>query len=278
MVSTPLRSHTQTMPIDVWNRETFDDALLDTLNSERDLLRDYALTDRRQFLERQAAAGWKPHTANPYAAARSHFVEHVVMPAMNRRSIRAWHYTRLMDDEAAELRMRGVHTSDLDAIRRRLDVQVSAGVLSTEAADALYAASPFHQQNDSRSGKFWMTSHPVSADNGLVKLLLEHWGGEGVYFWLRDQELIKLVKGLGRPRVVELSVPLQVTRDAYSAAKAIVATFVRSLGCEADWSAFDLCAKSPLGADAILNMHTQGEPNFAALARGYPAEFADREW
>ncbi len=35
-----------TMTIDVWNTETFDDTLLAELNSERDLLRGYALTDK----------------------------------------------------------------------------------------------------------------------------------------------------------------------------------------------------------------------------------------
>ena len=164
--------HSQTAPIDVWNTETFDAALLAELNSERDLLRDYALTDRRQFLEREAVSDWTPHATNPYAAARNDFVERVVMPAMECRSMRAWHYTRLTDDETSLLRTDGVFTSDLQTIRRRLDAQVSAGVLSAVTADALYAASPFHRQNDSRAGKFWMTSHPVSADNSLVELLL----------------------------------------------------------------------------------------------------------
>ena len=74
-------------------------------------------------------------------------------------------------------------------IRSRLDMQISEGLLSTEAAAALYAASPFHHQNDSRSNKFWMTSHPHAVDDSGVTLLLEHWGGEGVYFWLKDADL-----------------------------------------------------------------------------------------
>jgi hypothetical protein len=165
----------------------------------------------------------------------------------------------------------------LEQIRRRLGVQASARTLSVETADALYAASPFHQQHDLRAGKFWMTSHPVSADDSGVKLLVGHWGGEGVYFWLKDPQLVERVKSLGRPRVIELAVPLAVTRHAYSAAKAVVAAFVRTLGCDPDWSAFDLYTTSALGADAVLNIHTEGEPNFAALARGYPASFVDRE-
>lgn len=263
--------------IDVWNLDTFDEALMATLNSERNLLRDYALTDKRQFLEREAAERWMPHATNRYAAARNCFVEDVIIPAMEQRIIRAWHYTRLTDDEAALLKSDGVHISSLAAIRRRLDLQVSARVLSAENANALYAESPFHHKQDTRAGKFWLTSHPVPTDNIGVELLLGHWGGEGVYFWLKDPELVELVKSFGRPRVIEIAVPLRLTRHAYSAAKAAVATFVRTLGCESEWSAFDLYATSALGADGVLNIHTEGEADFAALACGYPTGFVDRE-
>ena len=199
------------------------------------------------------------------------------MPAMEQRTIRAWHYTRLTDDETALLKSEGVYVSTLEPSVEGSTFRHPRARCRPKTADALYAASPFHHQHDLRAGKFWMTSHPVAADDSGVELLLGHWGGEGVYFWLKDPELIERVKSLGRPRVIELAVPLAVTRHAYSAAKAVVATFVRTLGCDPDWSAFDLYTTSALGADAVLNIHTEGEPDFAALARGYPASFVDRE-
>jgi hypothetical protein len=55
--------------------------------------------------------------------------------------------------------------------------------------------------------------------DGGVELLLGHWRGEGVYFWLKDPQLIEVVKGFGRPRVIELAAPLGLTRHAYSAAR-----------------------------------------------------------
>jgi hypothetical protein len=153
---------------------------------------------------------------------------------------------------------------------------VAEGILSSELADALYAASPFHQQNDARSGKFWMTSHPLSVDDHGVELLLSHWGGEGVYFWLQDPDLVVLVQSFGRARVIEVAVPLQYTPSAYSAAKAVVATFVRALGCDPDWSSFDLYTTAALGADAVLGIHTDGDPTFAKLSHGYPLSFLNR--
>jgi hypothetical protein len=52
------RAESHVVPIDVWNVATFDEALLAELNARRDLLRDYELTSKRNFLEQQAAKGW----------------------------------------------------------------------------------------------------------------------------------------------------------------------------------------------------------------------------
>jgi hypothetical protein len=117
-------------PIDVWNLETFDEALLAELNARRDLLRDYEFTSKRNFLEQQAAKEWVPLKSNTYAAERNYVVEQVIVPAMEQRTIRAWHYTRLTDDETALLESGGSYISDLAGIRRRLDAQVAASVLS----------------------------------------------------------------------------------------------------------------------------------------------------
>jgi hypothetical protein len=96
-------------PIDVWNIETFDEALLAELNGRRDLLRDYELTSKSNFREQQAARGWVPLKSNAYAAERNYVVEHVMMPAMEQRTIRAWHYTRLTDNEVALIESRGAY-------------------------------------------------------------------------------------------------------------------------------------------------------------------------
>ena len=195
------------------------------------------------------------------------------MPAMEKRTIRAWHYTRLTDAEAALLRTDGIYISTLETIRMRLDMQISEGLLSAHAADALYAASPFHEQNDERSNKFWMTSHPLPIDDGGVTLLLENWGGEGVHFPRRYVDSIKLVKRIGRPRIIEVAIPLSATDRAYYAAKAVVATFGLTLGCEPEKAAFDLYSMQDLGPETVLNIHAEGDPHFVALARGYPASF-----
>jgi hypothetical protein len=93
---------------------------------------------------------------------------------MQQRTIRAFHYRRLTDGEVASLKRGGIHLSTPATLRRRLDEMVAVGGLAREAAARLYAESPFHKQLESRSGKFWMVSHPTAVDDGGAKPLLKH--------------------------------------------------------------------------------------------------------
>ncbi|MBD9638478.1 hypothetical protein IB277_19435 [Ensifer sp. ENS07] len=257
--------------IDVWDIKTFDEVIIAELDANSEVLCNYEHTSKKDYREQEAAKRWVPLKENPYAAKRQRILEDIIMPLMEQRTIRAWHYTRLTDDEVQRLKSDGIHTSDLAAIRRRLDAQVATGLIQANVANALHAASPFHHQEEARSGKFWMTSHPFPVDHHAIELLVAHWGGEGVYFWLENGELVDLLKGIGRPRVIEVAVPLQLTPSAYLAAKAVIAAFVTAHSCEPDRPAFDLFTTSALSADAVLRVHTEGEPDFSALGSGYPA-------
>mgnify|MGYP001149001362 CR=1 FL=1 len=114
-------------PIDVWDINTFDKPLFDVLTANGETLRSFEYTRQERYLEQQAATEWVASKENPYAAERQQFLDEVIMPMMGQRIIRAWHYTRLTDDEVKLLRTHGIQISDLAAIRRRLDAQVAAG-------------------------------------------------------------------------------------------------------------------------------------------------------
>lgn len=259
--------------IDVWNTETFDDDLAAHLRGAADLIREYLTTARRQYLERRASGHTQPHLINPYGSDYAAFTDGLV-PWMETRSIRAWHYTRMTDAEVNGLLRDGVHLSDLVAIRRRLDAQVAAGAFSADIAEVLFAGSPFQSERfGERSNKFWMVSHPHDIEDSGVELLLKSWGGEAVYFWQCDPQLQSLLKRIGRPRVIELAIPLAATNRAFSAGHAVVSSYARTLGCRADNGAFDLYARQPLGADAILKIHSEGEATFTGMARTYPTGF-----
>lgn len=267
--------------IDVWGIDTFDSELRGDLDAHAELIRNYMITSRRQSREHEASDHRMPCPGNPHAGEFVSVKEHI-MRLMEVRTIRAWHYTRLTDTEIDALRQTGIYPSSLDTIQSRFAAQVVAGAFSQEIADRLFADSPYRgDQFDARSGKFWMTSHPVDIKDRGVEVFLESWGGEAAYFWQQDAALQDMLKQIGRPRVLEIAMPLLHSRHTYSAAEAVVATYGRTLGCQPDKHAFDLYSQQPLGPAYILAVLSEGEPGFGTIARGYPVGFIDlnlRRW
>lgn len=264
----PITSGTAT--IDVWDVETFDRKLLSYLEAHSPLIRDYFIISARLWLEYESSDHTMPRAENTCGLQFNAITEHI-MSLMEKRVIRGWHYTRLTDDEAQILVCKGIYLPNLETIRSRLSVQVETGLLSQEAADQLYTDSPYQSdQREIRSDKFWLVSHPKTIDDSSVKLLLESWGGEAVYFWQRDPALRQILKSIGRARVVEVAVPLARSRQSYQAASAVIAAFGRKIGCKLDESAFDLYTNEPLCSSHILALHSQGEPRYSAIGRTYP--------
>ncbi len=262
--------------IDVWDIETFDVELRSNLDAYADLIRDYMSTNRRQWLEREASDHTGAYPENAFASAFMRVEEYIVMPLMEARTIRAWHYTRMTDREVDIILRDGIYPSSLANFRARLDAEVAAGSFRAETADRLFADSPYQSvQRASRSGKFWAVSNPHSIDDGGVELLVESWGGEAAYFWQQDEGLQELLKRIGRARVLEVAMPLSYSRHAFSAARAVVATYGRMLGCVPDNGGFDLYTSKPLPAQNVLAVHSEGDRIFATMARGYPKSFIE---
>lgn len=265
-------------PIDVWDVETFDPALTALLRGEAELIRDYMVTDHQIFLAHDLGRGPKPKNIRPENLYASRFLSlrETVGREMQNRTIRAFHYTRLTDAEVALLRRDGVHLSTPVTLRTRLTALVDAGHLTAETADMLYAASPFYSdQLTTRSGMFWMTSHPIAIDDGGVTPLLTHWGGEVASMWVEDPALLAPLATAGEPRIIELAVPMDLTNRSHVAGEAVIATFGRSLGCIPGKHAFDLYTTEPLKAEAILAVHSKGDATFVTMGRGYPQAFVD---
>lgn len=254
--------------IDVWNIDTFDDELLGELRLHAQVIQDYMNTATQLHNQNIESDRREPAPTNPHYGHYLWLIEHI-MDYMNSRSIRTWHYTRLTDDEVEGIRRAGVHPSTLETTRNRLDARVVAGDFSAEVADELFKASPLQnrEQLEARANRFWMTSHPLEIDDCGVELLLGNWGGEAVYFWLQDNRLETIVASIGKPRVLELVVPVNTTDRAYYAAESVLGSFGLVLGCSPERGAFDLYCSSPLGPDAVLAIHTEGEPRFTILGR-----------
>lgn len=263
--------------INLWDGETFDPELRDLLHEHADLLRLYAEAEQAIFLDHDVSpvcASSLLGPSNPFAAAQL-ALEEAVAEAMRTRTIRAFHYTRMTDGEVAALVCEGVHLSTPGTLRRRLDACLADGLITAREADAIVGASPFHKQLDGRVGRFWLVSHPRSADDPGVVPLLQHWGGEVAYMWLENETLVARVQAIGKPRVIEVAVPLCRTTASGRAAAAALATFSRALGCAVSEHAIDVCVTAALPPEAVLAVHTEGEADFGMMGRGYPAGFAE---
>ncbi|WP_157083425.1 hypothetical protein [Bradyrhizobium manausense] len=248
------------------------------LDEHANLIQNYMTTDHEIFLAYDCGKGpgrrlIRPD--NPYAGG-FYALRDAIGEMMQERTIRAYHYTRMTDSEIAILHRDGVHLSTPTTLRARLDALVAAGNLSAEASSILYDASPFHsEQLQSRSNKFWMVSHPIATDDSGVIPLMSHWGGEVASMRMRDRVRLAELAKIGTARVLELAVPLSLTNHSHAAGKAVVATYGRIRGCIPDKSAFDLYAQQRLQPDAILAVHSETDPSFTQIGRGYPTDFVD---
>jgi hypothetical protein len=117
-------------PIDVWNTGTFDNEMMSKLQDNAQLIRDYLTTDRRLFEEREASDHRMPHATNPYGQRYMTFVEDFGREFIPTRTIRAWHYTRLLDAEVDVIRKIGLYPSTLEILRHRQQALVDAGILT----------------------------------------------------------------------------------------------------------------------------------------------------
>lgn len=262
-------------PIDVWDVETFDPELTACLTEHADLMAAYyARSNRISLAHDLGRARTLIRPENEFAAEVGDLRE-TVAALMGARTIRAWHYTRLTDDEGETLLRDGVHLSTPESLRGRFDRVVSAGHLTAADAEHLWSHNMFNHQHDSRAGKFWAVSHPQRVGGSGVKPLMKHWGGEAASMWMQDEAVLRRLEGIGLARVVAVAVPLAQCEDFGSAGRAVIATFARSRDAVAEPSGFDLYAKTDLPPSAILEVLTEGEAGFAALGQGYPAAFFD---
>jgi hypothetical protein len=260
--------------IDLWNSKSFDNGLLAELRCEAGMVRDYFATESANYDAYCAPGNRDMLRENPHWHIYNVFVDKVLAPLMAARTVRGWHYTRMTDAEVELLRRGGVYPSSLETIRRRLDGLAATGEITAETADVLFAESPFHSDEmGGRGDKFWTTSQPLPVTRSDVTSLLRSWGGESIYWRIQDPELVASIGRIGRPRVLEIALPLDAGPDARAAAHAVTRTFAAGLGCRVIRERLDLHVVRSLGPEAVVAVHTEGDEIYAQIGRRYPPGF-----
>jgi len=258
--------------IDIWDIETYDAELVAMLAAERQLLIDYFRTDHEIDAE-YAASKHIMRRDNPHASAFYRLVDQI-SHAMESRTIRAWHYSRLTPDEIEQIEREGLVPSSIEDLQARLDRRVASGDFSAGQADRIFAGSPYHAQAESRVGKLYMVANPEPHDYDGLTGVLRHWGGESTYFRLRDPEILALLRATGRAVIIEIAIPISASTRSAWAGFAAIHRFARSLGCDCETKDFELYATRALHASAVLNLHLEDDGVFQRIARGYPERYA----
>ncbi|MGR3795957.1 hypothetical protein [Vannielia sp. SX4] len=221
---------------------------------------------------------WRPSTYPSWfvdcAKARSgtddhqQFVENTVLPKISEETLRAWHYCRLLEYEISDLKTNGIKLCSFDRFNCRLSLAVSSGVLTIAEAAKISSRTPLNNSSHhaGRLGKFWMTSTPVPTEDPGVVLLLNHWGGEMVYFGLddrtpEDQPLVEKLRLTGSGCIVEVAVPIAQTNHKFRLANALATNYWHQ-GKTQESQRFDLYIQTELGPEHILNIYNLDECNF----------------
>jgi len=173
----------------------------------------------------------------------------------------------MTDDEVAYAVANWLERSTLASLRRRLAARVASGEFDQAVADRIFSKSPLQTDKSGRADMFWLTTPPPPPDHPLVEYLLNYWGGESAYWNLRKEGLPALE--IGRPRIIEVALPLAATNDAYSAARATVSTYLRSMGENGDCNGIEVYAMEALPPAAILRVLSMGDRGFNAIGERF---------
>jgi len=271
--------------IDTWNAKTFTEDIIAFLKEHSETIIRFHRYEQQTDEHLERLQRYDRRNRNPFADNYNRIREELAV-LMSSKTIRAFHYTRMIDAEVENVLANGFFAPTSETafghLSDRVGRLVETGLLSIQEGDRIFSASPLNHpdQLQARQG-LWLTTVPFNPETPSVSLLVNNWGGEVGYFWIdesQDPDLLTRVQSIGRGRIFELAVPMtdkdgRPLSRCWSAAKDIVNVLASSHGFQTDRLGFDLAVKSPLPASAILAFHTEGDESYTTFGVSNP----DRE-
>ncbi|WP_449470254.1 hypothetical protein [Sphingobium chungangianum] len=184
--------------------------------------------------------------------------------ALQPHEILAWHCTRLMAHEVADIATGGLTPPSVDRLMCRIDAAVSAGAFPPAIAAKFRVRHQAH--SPTRAGRIWFLLTRPRHDDG-VEDFFRFWGGEALYAAIdRDPELGLVLRSTGTPSVVEVALPISYLRDSLGYESDIVRQFCAwRAGRSYDGVPYDrvLQAVPPKAIQRIVTFH---DPDFTELS------------
>jgi len=120
--------------LDLWDFSTYDSELAAFLKAAEDVIRSYHQEEARIATVVAGLERWEMAPENRFAGPRLELREELGK-LLSSREVRAFHYSRLADDEVAQIHEHGLELSTPESLRRRLDTRVRERDLPQDEAD-----------------------------------------------------------------------------------------------------------------------------------------------
>lgn len=137
--------------------------------------------------------------------------------ALSGYNIAARHFARLLPHEAADVLNRGLRPHSTGLFDDKIDAARAHGYFDTGTSEALKAIT-LPRAEPARGDRRFVcltVGRTIELDPEAVAPLLESWGGEGIYFAEGAEPYRDLLRSLGRPATVHVSLPFNLDRQNY---------------------------------------------------------------
>lgn len=257
--------------ISVSKLNTYGIELSAVLTAKKEQIKRYFDTETENFrlhnLSRKPGQEYKSlwEFTNPFAEDFNEISE-CIRSMLDTQTILTWHYTRLTDTEVQDIQENGIELSTFDTMKSRLSRIASSGELQSDWVDEIIQSSPLQsrEQYDARNGRFWAVTCPIHHSSSLVELLLNHWGGEVVYFWQKEETIVNKLGLIGKARICEIAIPVSML-NLGSIKQGVLKTFAKSLGCQIEPAGTDVYIEQTLPGSAVMRVYTEGEEDFRSF-------------
>jgi hypothetical protein len=172
----------------------------------------------------------------------------------------AFHCTRLLDHEVADVRAHGLRPLTLELVNERIERAHAHGYLGDADRNRLRERNVFAMNEaEYREDKVCVVLGRAGLDDTGVVSLMSRWGGEAIYMCDPDSE--EPVAFLGRPTIVTAGVDLSVSHTLSPTYSSLGKMFVGTL-LGTEHRIADVFVPGPVPAEDILAVWQPGDADY----------------
>lgn len=204
---------------------------------------------------------------NHWSDQKRLLLEGPLSQSVKNHDLEVLHYTRLLNSEREDILKDGLQPTSMSFLEARLTHAVREGFLNEDDKQLLLSRSPVAAQKQ-RIGEVCFVTSPLAHRNSGIAPLLEHWGGEMTYFWLKDGELKQRLRSIGRPSVVNARIRIDSDLLAFKISSAVVNRFLDSRSEYREPFSPEVHYRRPVPGERVLQVFNEDLPEFLCFERG----------